>query len=232
MLVGCEPAAHTSPTQDLAVITALPLFWGEEEFGAAATGADLRAPVIQKLAERYRIQPVDTISASTLAAMELVMVAQPRTLQPPELVALDAWVSAGGKLIIFADPLLDWPSRFPLGDLRRAPMVTLLDPLLDHWGLSLGVPNSGISHEVAVIQIEGVPAAFVNAGQWATTSQRCTVGNSGYVADCRIGKGKVILVGDADLLDARVWEENGTDNFKLIIGLFERLEKSESSVVK
>jgi ABC-type uncharacterized transport system len=209
--------------QDMAFVTALPLFWGEEDFGAAAKGADLRAPIIQKLAQRYRVHPVDAISAATLKNMDVAVLAQPRTLQPSELVALDAWVIAGGRLLVFADPMLDWPTRFPLGDPRRAPVVTLLDPLLDHWGLILGVPRSGTARDVITVEIAGNSAVLVNAGQWTPKSDRCRVGSSGYTAQCTIGKGTVILVGDADMLDARVWEESGVNNFEAIEALVETL---------
>ena len=42
--------------------------------------------------------------------------------QPAEdLVALDDWVRGGGRVLLLADPMLEWPSKRPLGDPLRPP---------------------------------------------------------------------------------------------------------------
>jgi ABC-type uncharacterized transport system len=226
LLGGCHPAVQPKPTKTLGVLTALPLFWGEGNFGAAASGEDQRAPVIQMLSSRYRVSAVDVITPAGLSRLDILMLAQPRRLAPAELVDLETWVQKGGRLIIFADPLLDWPSDLPLGDTRCAPPVTLLDPLFDHWGLELSSPKDGSDIEFS--DFEGQRMASVTAGSWTPTKPFCQTSKPGMVAQCQIGRGAVLLVGDADLLDARLWDEAGTDNFPAITALFKRLLDPES----
>ena len=153
----------------------------------------------------FAVRPIDTVSAATLGHDVLVM-AQPRLLSPDELVALDAWVRGGGRVLIFADPNLAWPSLYPLGDRRRAPPITLLDPLLRHWGLTLEAGDTVPARH----DLDGFGVATVAAGHWRTP-QDCTSPEP-VVADCRIGKGRAILVADADMLDMRLVEETQAEN--------------------
>ena len=108
--------------------------------------------------------------------------------------------------MIFADPELVWPSRFPVGDSRRAPPVELLDPLFTHWGVALGDSDRAAQ----TITIDGKRVRMMAAGVW-TGPKACTV-IVATVLDCRIGKGRVLLVGDADMLDARLWQPAGATN--------------------
>lgn len=93
----------------------------------------MRSPLISHLGAR----PLDRIDITSLRGISALVIAQPRLLQPAELVALDDWLRRGGRAVIFADPLLLWPSALPLGDPRRPPLTSLLDPLMAHWGLRL-----------------------------------------------------------------------------------------------
>jgi ABC-type uncharacterized transport system len=227
LAAGCEPAAQPIVQRDIAIVSALPLFWAEGQFGAAVKGIDPRAPIIQKLSEQSAVRPLDTISAKTVEDVTLLILAQPRSLAPSELIDLDDWVRRGGKLLIFADPMLDWPSLYPMGDPRRPPLVTLLDPLLDHWGLDLSAPEIEQGREV--IEVDGKRLAMVGAGHWVVTKERnagvsCKTSVRDFLASCTIGQGRVLLLGDADALDARVWNEASVDNVSAIVALLDRLE--------
>jgi hypothetical protein len=210
---ACSAPATTDQSHDIAVLTALPLFWTEGQFGAAATGADPRAAIIQKLSERHHVRALDALSSATLKNVDVLMLAQPRALAPAELVELDRWVRAGGKLLIFADPMLDWTSLYPMGDPRRPPLVTLLDPLFDHWGLDLSAPEVEQGREI--IDLDREKLALVGAGHWTLADKAkgiCTTRANDFLAHCALGKGRVLLLGDADVLDSRVWQETGIDN--------------------
>jgi ABC-type uncharacterized transport system len=213
----------------VAILTALPLFWQEGQFGTAATGVDQRAPILQKLSERFQVNPLDALSRATLKTVDILILAQPRALAPAELVDLDLWVRAGGKLLVFADPMLDWPSVYPMGDPRRPPLVTLLDPLFDHWGLDLGVPEVEQGREI--IDLNGKKLALIGAGHWTLSDKAnsiCTTRANDFLARCTIGKGRVVLVGDADALDSRVWEETGVDNAVTIKSLIAELDGADA----
>jgi len=185
------------------LLTDLPLVWGEGTPAEVLAGRAGRAPILAALEAQINVKPIDTLNAATLGHA-VAIVAQPRRLSPGELLAFDAWVRAGGRAMVFADPDLRWPSRYPLGDARRAPPVTLLDPLLAHWGLELGASNGG--EFVRTIGTRRV--AFRAAGPWRATAD-CAA-RAPEVIDCRIGRGRVVLVGDADLLDVARSAETGT----------------------
>jgi hypothetical protein len=187
------------------LLTALPLVWGEGDAADVLAGRTGRSETLKAMDGRLDIHPIDTLSADTLGR-DVAMIAQPRRLTPQELVAFDKWVRAGGRAMIFADPELVWPSRYAPGDNRRAPPVTLLDPLFAHWGVVLGDSD----HVERVFKPGGAPVTVLAAGKW--TGPKACSGGATFVLDCRIGKGRVILVGDADVLDARLWAARGAAN--------------------
>lgn len=116
----------------LALITGLPLIWGEADAPAVLAGADAAAPaaVYRYLTTQFRVAPA---SIDDLGPYDLLLLAQPRPPGPHGLVAIDAWVRGGGQALILDDPDLDWPSARPLGDPLRPPRVTGLAPLFAHW---------------------------------------------------------------------------------------------------
>jgi hypothetical protein len=186
--------------------------WGEGDPGDFLAGRTRRSPMLDGL----NVRPIDIVSAQTLGQDVLVM-AQPRLLSPDELVALDQWVRGGGRVLIFADPQLEWPSRYPLGDRRRAPPVTLLDPLLAHWGLVLDLASAGDSAHV----LDGQNVVMVSAGRW-TVPPGCSAPDPAMI-DCRIGKGRAILIADADVLDARVMTATGSANQRWFASMIDEL---------
>jgi ABC-type uncharacterized transport system len=201
-------------------MSALPLFWGEGGPHAILQGDDQRAPLIRQLSVAHTLTPLDWLDAESLAGIGTLLLAQPRGLSPDELAALDAWVRGGGRVLVFADPLLVWPSDFGLGDRRRAPPVTLLDPLLGHWGLTLESPE-GNAPAPATITVDGKAARGLGVGIWSTRSPGCTVAPDTHWAECRIGKGRAVLVGDADMLDL----DAAPDNMPAIEALLARLAR-------
>lgn len=203
-------------------MTALPLFGTTSDPGILLNGPDQRARIVRAISARYRVAPLARIDEKSLEGAILVL-AQPRGLAGEELVAIDSWVRKGGKALVFTDPELVWPSELPLGDPRRAPPIGLLDPLLTHWGLTLASPAMTDAGPERRIAIAKSTVAVAWAGRWQTRSRDCTLESEAVVADCRIGKGRVLLVADADLLDERLWEMGGTDNESAILALINRV---------
>ena len=225
MLAACQSPAptHAESRSDLWVMSALPLFWPEGGVAEALSEDDGRAQIVKNLSERFTLHPLDVLSAETLRGVSRLMLAQPRALAPAELVALDNWVRAGGALVIFADPQLGWPSRYPMGDPRRAPPVTLLDPLFSHWGLSLA-PAPEPTFERADVTLAGVAAEVRTFGEWTTTSTQCPTEEGAVLARCSIGLGEAVLIADADLLDVVVGENAGSGNSAAVSSLLSSLE--------
>lgn len=195
---GDKPAAG--------LFTSLPIFWSETASVAETLeGAGERHWVRTALEADHHLVPLDTLDGAELGKLQRLVIAQPRPLSPSENVALDDWVRAGGRLLLFADPLLTEHSRFPLGDRRRPQDVVLLSPILTRWGLELTFDDEQpdrerpASYRGAVIA-ERMSGRFriVTAGAPAT----CQLAAAGLIAECAIGSGKAVLVADAAQLEA------------------------------
>jgi hypothetical protein len=193
-------AAHKP---EVVLMTAMPLIWGE---GGAFDPESRPAAAYLALQEEFTVRPVDTLGRDSLASARLLLLAQPRWLSPSELVALDRWVREGGAALVLADPSLHWPSELPLGDIRRPPAVSLLKPLLDHWGLEL---RQGAGSEGGLVARER-RLRLHEPGRFAATAQDCRVVRP-FEARCRIGRGRAILLADADLFHDGLWIGPGPD---------------------
>lgn len=192
-----RPASRRAP---LGLFTSLPILWAESPDPGGLLDAG-RQPswVRQALEARYRLVPLDTLRPS--ARLRLLLLAQPRPLAPQENVALDGWVRGGGRVLLFADPMLTWDSAFAIGDRRRPQDVVLLSPILSHWGLDLRFDES---QPAGLREIVGSPLPVNLAGSLTLApggTGQCHITDAGLVAECRIGAGKVVVVADAALLE-------------------------------
>ncbi|MDR7101755.1 DUF4350 domain-containing protein [Croceicoccus sp. BE223] len=195
-----EPNAKVARS-DLLLFTSLPILWAE---GGMADMLSADAPVhwARKVLETNRtLKPVDNLTQ--LPAGGTLVMAQPRALAPEENVALDNWVRAGGHLLLIVDPMLDAHSSYGLGDRRRPEAIAMLSPILARWGLRL-VDDARDDH-VARWSGHAVPVA--EGGLFELTGQghesRCRLGDGAaqaLTASCRLGKGNVLLLGDATFL--------------------------------
>jgi hypothetical protein len=200
--VPAETATPTARKPELLLMTALPIVWGE---GGAFDPESRPAGAYRMLQREFVVRPVDTLDARSLSGGKLLLLAQPRWLAPAELVAFDGWVRAGGRVLILTDPLLEWPSELPLGDVRRPPPVGLLGPLLDHWGVTVAARRSR-----PVYDDQGRRLILHQPGALAAAGSLCRVVRS-YRAECRIGRGRAIVLADADLLRDDLWMAPGQD---------------------
>ncbi len=234
-MTACSPSDQSEPQvkEPIAVLSALPLFWAEGDPELAFSQETQTAPIIDALRRRFDVQPIDLVTLKNLKSFRLLMLAQPTALSPQELVVLDEWVLAGGRVVIFADPQLEWPSLYGLGDPRRAPPVTLLDPLFTHWKVTMTAAGADThEHEAAGENHLMGEAISTNApGRWTTQSNACELADDGLRASCRIGKGRAELVADADLLDEASRLEEGGSNAGAILALVESLAKGLPPVV-
>jgi len=196
----------------LGMMTTLPLQWSEGGIEADLAAEAKPHPVYSRLQEQYNIRPFDNFDALHKSPLSLMLLAQPRALGPSELVKLDAWVRGGGRILILADPALQWGSLYPLGDKRRPLFTSLLSPLFSHWGLELVLP---MTDEQAVVlrEVDGLSIRTQTPGEWlpktGKVSATCAIASHRMLADCRVGKGRALLVADADLLDTVYWEGQG-----------------------
>jgi hypothetical protein len=197
------PTSATAEKPRLALFGTIPIYWGEGDgmedvLAGTATAHWARA----LLEQHHELHPLATLLAEDLAGHHALLIAQARVLNPAENVALDQWVRAGGRLLLFADPLLSAESRYPLGDLRRPQDVVLLSPLLRHWGLDLQFAADQTPAR-QMREIAGIVLPHQLSGTFAVLpeSTGCVLQGAEILAECAIGKGRVVVLADAALLD-------------------------------
>jgi hypothetical protein len=174
----------------LLLLTSLPILFGEH-FSIEQPGS----PAVKALRRRYRVVPISVTSPDELAKGQLLLLAHPQAQPAEDLVALDGWVRAGGRALLLADPMLEWPSQRPLGDALRSPPMFMDTGLLAHWGLRLDAPNE---RGPAKRRLGGFAVTTVSPG---ALSGKCDISGDRLVAHCAIGKGEATVVADADLLN-------------------------------
>lgn len=196
------------PRLRVGVVSALPLFWHQDKsIGDHLAGTGEAMPL--SAASRHQLRAIDQVDEQGLIGLDSLLIAQPRALAPTELVALDAWIRKGGRAVVLADPLLIWPGELPLGDRRRPPLTSLLDPLLTHWGMKLEPVEKAREGLDRRLLASGHVLLTAAASRFtllpATKDPECRLEERGLIAICLIGKGSVRLVADADLIDPRLW---------------------------
>lgn len=179
-LAGCREAPARADKPDVLLLTSLPVLFGED-FSLEAGPSPLR----DALEARFTVKPIALAERAQLGPDGgLLLMAQPRAQTAEALVELDAWVRGGGRLLLLADPLLEWPTSKGLGD-PLAPMIAFADTgLLKHWGLVLYRPESG-----------GASGSFE-----VVKGANCTLEDEASLARCSVGKGKVTVIADADFV--------------------------------
>jgi hypothetical protein len=206
LVTGCRQAPAPKPADrskpDLFLLTSLPIAWSEE-FALDQP----KSPVLSALEQDYRVTLIDL--PSQLPKRALLLAAQPRALPAEELVKLDAWVRDGGRMLLLADPMLEWPSNLPLGDKRRPPTAFADTGLLQHWGLRLDAPEE---RGQARTEVGGRSVLTASPGSLFSQSSVCRVAESRLVGECLIGRGRATIIADADFLDVSA---DGSENDNL-----------------
>jgi hypothetical protein len=206
-----KPAEQPKTDNRIMLMSSIPMQWGEVGIGEIAKGESEPAALFVKLSESNTVTVIDDFQKLGGPQSAVLLLVQPRALAPRELVELDSWIRAGGSALIFADPALDWPSDLPLGDPRRPLFTSLLTPMFGHWGLELALPVSEETEDQAT-SFGQYPVTPRSAGIWSAAgkepSAQCRIREDQLVAFCAVGKGRALLIADADML----LEDNWTDS--------------------
>ena len=196
-LAACREAPAGSAPQrqgELALLTSLPIGLGE--------GFNLDAPkhpLMSRLEQSYSVRLVD--GPDGLRVRGLLLAVQPQALTAERLVALDRWVRDGGRMLLFADPRFVWDSGQRLTDKFRPPYTFPDTGLLQHWGLTLATDTDG----PAMRQLGGAEIETGSPGHLsAARGSLCRVSPDGLVARCKLGRGRAVVVADADLVQVGV----------------------------
>jgi len=204
-----EPAEK--PT--LLLLTSLPLVFGE---GFSLEGG---SPALAALRQRYDVVPISVTSRPELQKGQLLLMAQPLAQTPENLVALDDWVRGGGRLMLLADPLLEWPSERPLTDPLRPPPMFMDTGLLQHWGLRLDAPNQ---RGPQTRELGGHTVLTASPGALVGS---CQIGTDRLMAQCEVGKGRATIVADADFLDVERIDGPAEHNLEALLAELAKLAR-------
>ena len=209
------PARAAAERPTLLLLTSLPLMFGEQ-FSLQRGGS----PALKALETRYRVVPISVTDQKDLAKGRLLLMAHPLAQPAEDLVALDGWVRRGGRVLLLADPMLEWPSERPLGDPLRPPPMFTDTGLLGHWGLRLDAPDERgpAARDLGNFQVATVSPGLLYGG--------CEVGRDRLVAHCRIGKGEATIVADADLLNVDQLDGPKEHNLDGVLAELARLERT------
>jgi hypothetical protein len=198
----------------LMLVTTLPIVF-PEEFTIQATGSK----ALTALETRYKVIPIGTTDRRSLGQARLLLMAHPLAQPAEDLVVLDEWVRKGGRVLVLADPLLEWPSKRPLGDKLRPPPSFADTGLLARWGLSLAAPDETGPRQSPVAGYEILTASP------GSLAGRCDIGERGFVAHCKAGRGKATVVADADFLNVEGLNGPTEHNLAALLTVLAELER-------
>jgi len=190
------------------LFTSLPILWRESDRIADLLQSDQRPHwALPVLARGGAVHPLDRLAGASgkaaLAGIGVLVMAQPRPLAPDENLALDAWVRRGGRLLLFADPMLTSESAFPLGDPRRQQDIALLSPILSRWGLQLHFDeDQALGDRIVTAFGAAFPVNLGGSLEITRGGGNCRIEPGKLAALCTIGRGRVLIVADAALLEA------------------------------
>ena len=204
----------------VALLTSLPLLFGET-FGLDAP----KAAAIERIEQHYVIVPIAVADAASLERQSLLLMAHPRAQPADVLVELGEWVRVGGRVLLLADPKLNWDSELPLGDPLRPPPNFADTGLLEHWGVTLDGPRVD---GPAMARVERGEVMASSPGTLSSRSRACRIVEGGFIARCIIGRGQATIIADADFLHvegAGALDGPTAANLDLLIGELARIEK-------
>jgi len=207
------PPRPVAQRPTLLLLTSLPLIFNES-FSLQGGGS----AALERLQSRYHVVPISVTSPGELAKGKLLLMAQPLAQTAENLVAFDDWVRRGGRVMLLADPMLEWPSERPLGDPLRPPPMFADTGLLGHWGLRLDAPDP-LGRERR--KLAGFDILTVSPGR---LSGGCRIGADRLVGNCRIGKGEAIVVADADFIDNQELGRGAAHNLDGLVAELAKLE--------
>jgi hypothetical protein len=209
------PIARSGSAQPvLLLLTSLPLMF-DEDFSLEGG-----SPALTALQARYRVVPISTTDGAELAKGRLLLMAHPLAQTAENLVVLDSWVRRGGRVLLLADPMLEWPSKRPLDDPLRPPPMFADTGLLAHWGLRLDAPDQ---RGTKLARLGGFEVVTASPGALYGNGD-CQVEEDRLAAHCRIGKGSATVIADADLLDVADLGKGAERNLDAILSELSALQ--------
>jgi ABC-type uncharacterized transport system involved in gliding motility auxiliary subunit len=94
--------------------------------------------IADQLAEAFDVETIDLTAAALPDRLDVLMLVHPHNLSESLLMSIDKFALAGGRLLVFVDPLVETqaPQASPMMAAAPARLASDL-PLLSHWGVAL-----------------------------------------------------------------------------------------------
>jgi len=195
--------AERRAQEPLALMTSLPIYWGEQGDIAQILKDTREPPWVRRVIERrYPIATIDSIGDEkgepvALGRLRKLAIVQPRALTPQDNVALDSWLRRGGRLLFVLDPMLTGVYQAPLASPEHPSVIGLKPPVLERWGLDMVFDESqGDDPRLVRLGVGVIPVQLAGALR-LRPGARCEVIGDGLIARCRIARGQVVVVADA-----------------------------------
>ena len=230
------PALAPKDAPALGLMTSLPIYWNEGDAFAALGSEEHELPWVRRAIEqRYRISPLDSLSAAQelsgetsdpLQSIDHLAIIQPRGLSPSDNVALDDWVRGGGKLLLVLDPMLVGEYEVMLGDPRHPTVSAVIPPVVERWGYRITFDDAQ-SDKARLVTWDGLELPVVLAGAFVhaeppdgvTLRKPQSLFADRALAHFPWGEGQVTILADAALFEPR--EGNDTAE-ATILALFSK----------
>ncbi|GEQ99619.1 hypothetical protein JCM17845_02430 [Iodidimonas gelatinilytica] len=117
----------------LTLLTSLPMIPGQ--FGGFGAPARPGWAIHEQLTQLFDLGTLDADFTHIPQPTDILLIVHPPELSPRQLYAIDQFVLAGGRAVIFVDPLSEAVANARLPS--AAPESSSLDPLFGAWGVDL-----------------------------------------------------------------------------------------------
>ena len=107
--------------------------------------------VIDQLTQQYEVVDVAMDATELPRDMQLLVIVHPKSLSDPTLFAIDQFAMAGGRVLLFVDPLAEMERR-PPGEMPAEPASNF--SLLSNWGMQLRA-DTVLADSVAALNVGG-----------------------------------------------------------------------------
>jgi ABC-type uncharacterized transport system involved in gliding motility auxiliary subunit len=122
----------------MGIMSSLPIQGSSNPF---MQNAEQSLMIVDQLRQLFEVRNVDTTATSIDSDIDVLMLVHPKDLTDSTLYAIDQFILAGGRAMIFVDPYseTDTPPQNPQNPLANmnAPRNSDLAKLFDQWGVEL-----------------------------------------------------------------------------------------------
>jgi len=107
-----------------------------------------------QLGQLYEIRSLTTDIDAVDADIDLLVLVQPKALTEEALHAIDQYALAGGRILLFIDPLAELDPQGPMG-MEEGSDPDVIQPLLKAWGINFDSSKAVLDADYALVVNQG-----------------------------------------------------------------------------